>query len=432
MFDARAAKLLQPGEHLTIPGCPGLRLEATQQFKTWTYRYKSPVDERMRQVAVGRWPGVSFAGAMGEWEKLRQAREAGRDPALEKREARGEKREQVAAARLMRRGTTVQDVCDRYVEHLQRVRQEKGWKEVQRMFRTMLGPDALQPAATYTRKQAFALLERHLGTPVLAGYLRGALGGAWDHALDAGDLPENTPNWWRQIMRGKLKSKGKKIAGQHIGTDKRWLTDQEVGELIRWLPNFTALLEDALTLYLWTGCRGDELMQMEGGEVSDEEDGLWWTCPKAKTKNARHENAGDLRVPLIGRAEEVVRRRIERHGLGHLFPTKTREGVPTHTKQKVISEQVYYHQPYAKIRPEFVRPRLPVSHWSPHDLRRTVRTALASMGCPDEIAEAVLGHMAPGIKGVYNRHRYDRERREWLTRVAERWEACARRPGAAS
>ena len=29
-FDARAAKALQPGAHLTIDGCPGLCFEATQ------------------------------------------------------------------------------------------------------------------------------------------------------------------------------------------------------------------------------------------------------------------------------------------------------------------------------------------------------------------------------------------------------------------
>jgi integrase len=30
--------------------------------------------------------------------------------------------------------------------------------------------------------------------------------------------------------------------------------------------------------------------------------------------------------------------------------------------------------------------------WNPHDLRRTVRTGLSRLGCPTDIAEAVLGH----------------------------------------
>jgi alkylation response protein AidB-like acyl-CoA dehydrogenase len=47
---------------------------------------------------------------------------------------------------------------------------------------------------------------------------------------------------------------------------------------------------------------------------------------------------------------------------------------------------------------------------------------LAALGCPHEVAEAVLGHVLPGVAGVYNRHGYDKEKREWLTRLATRLE----------
>src|SRR5438132_1394429 len=144
-FDARTAKALKPRDHLTFAPAPGLQLKATGTRRTWTYRYKSPVDNRMRQIRIGAWPAMSYAAA-----------------------------------------------------------------------------------------------------------------------LDAGRLPDNTPNWWRLIMRGRLRSKGKRIAGQHIGETKRVLSDKEVGELIPWLPNFTQLLEDVLTLYLWTMCRGAEIVAMEG------------------------------------------------------------------------------------------------------------------------------------------------------------------------
>ena len=42
VFDARAAKALQPGGVIAVDGCPGLRLLATKFGKTWTYRYKTP------------------------------------------------------------------------------------------------------------------------------------------------------------------------------------------------------------------------------------------------------------------------------------------------------------------------------------------------------------------------------------------------------
>ena len=81
--------------------------------------------------------------------------------------------------------------------------------------------------------------------------------------------------------------------------------------------------------------------------------------------------------------------------------------------------------PYSETRPELVRSRLPVTRWSPHDLRRTSRTLLAAMGCPTEVAESILGHMLPGVLGVYNQHAYDAERVEWLKRLADRLEAIA-------
>ena len=83
------------------------------------------------------------------------------------------------------------------------------------------------------------------------------------------------------------------------------------------------------------------------------------------------------------------------------------------------------HAPGCTSQKDFIRPRCPVGDWAPHDLRRTGRTMLAALGCPAEVAEAVLGHMPPGIQGVYNRHQYDTERRAWLKLLDQRLEQLA-------
>ena len=57
--------------------------------------------------------------------------------------------------------------------------------------------------------------------------------------------------------------------------------------------------------------------------------------------------------------------------------------------------------------------------WNPHDLRRTVRTGLSRLGCPTDIAEAVLGHSKKGIEGTYNLHNYEAECAEWLQKWAD-------------
>jgi len=54
-----------------------------------------------------------------------------------------------------------------------------------------------------------------------------------------------------------------------------------------------------------------------------------------------------------------------------------------------------------------------------HDLRRTMRTHLSSLGVRSEVAERCLNHKPPGIEAVYNTHDYFAERRAAL----ETWTA---------
>ncbi len=424
MFDARSAKALAQGQHLTIEGAPGLRLEASKTTRAWVYRYKSPVDGRMRQIKLGLWPQMTWQSAWAEWEVLRAARDAGRDPAAEKRAKRAQVvQDQAAAIEVQRqRSYTVAAVCSDYVDQLKARRSEKSWREVERRFARLLGDTATMPAARVGRREAFALISGHLDKPVEAKYLKQELAAAWDHAIDAGQLSEDVPNWWRQVLRGKIRSKGKQIQGEHVGAGKRALSEAELAKLIPWLANFSRNIEEVLTMYLWTGCRGAEICAMEAKEVAEEADGWWWTIPKAKTKNSWREEATDHRVPLVGRALSIVRRRLAVNPNGYLFPGFSKT---PYLRQNSVQQRVYYHQPYCHSRPEELRPRLPVAHWAPHDLRRTVRTLLASMGCPADVAESVLGHQLKDVEGIYNLHKYDKERRDWLTRLDQRLEELA-------
>jgi hypothetical protein len=77
MFDVKAAKALAAGEHIVVDGAPGLRLEATEQFRTWVYRYRSPVDDRMRQIKLGRWPAMGLPAALAKWQEQKDRRDAG-------------------------------------------------------------------------------------------------------------------------------------------------------------------------------------------------------------------------------------------------------------------------------------------------------------------------------------------------------------------
>jgi integrase len=122
----------------------------------------------------------------------------------------------------------------------------------------------------------------------------------------------------------------------------------------------------------------------------------------------------------------VVERRLAAAGDGYLFAGETETG---HISQAHISSQLHFRQPYAKYRKDVERTRLTVTHWSPHDLRRTSRTMIAGLGCPHEIGEALLGHVLPGVGGIYNLHQYDAERRHWLQRLSDRLDVLLAVPG---
>lgn len=401
-FDARAAKQLQPGQHIVVDGCLGLRLEVTSTNKSWIYRYQSKTDGRMRQIKLGQWPAMSSTAAGTKWAELKALRDSGVDPAQEKK-----------AARVAVKVYTIGDIVDDYITgHLEVNRKAKGAYATAARLRKATAGIATMPASGVTRRVAFDLIESLANTPVAAKSVRNELGAAWDLALDAGRLSEDAPNWWRQIMSGKLRSKGAVRDGEHKGTAKRVLSEAELITMIKTdFPLFSEVVRDVLTLYLWTGTRGGEIVQIHANHITQEFDGWWWTIPKAIQKNASRANAFDLRVPLIGRALTVVQRRLVLHPSGYLFGSGAKSG---HHEQAGIQAQVNFRQPYCVQRPDVTRTRLSVTHWSPHDLRRTVRTMLAGLGCPSDVAESILGHVQPGIQGVYNLHEYDTERRHWL------------------
>jgi integrase len=419
-FDARAAKLLRAGEHLTVDDAPGLRLVRSATRSAWTYRYRSPVDGRMRQVKLGTWPAMSAASAWSAWESLRAVRDAGGDPG---QDARAAKQAAVVAAR---EAGTVLELLEAYLAGPVARRAPKGRAECRRLLMTKAASlHALRPEQV-TRAVAFDLVNGLRDKPVTASQVRRELGAAWDWAHDSGRLPEDLANWWRLVLRGKLASKGKIVDGKHQGVTKRALSVEEVGAVLRHLPHISAQIADLLTLYLWTGCRGDELVAMEGRELSQDAEGWWWTIPRSKLKMSTHPLAVDLRVPLIGRALELVLARRDVHGAGYLFPARKGSKLP-HVDHKIITIAVWSSMPGKERRSDRTVHCWPVVCWAPHDLRRTVRTQLAALGCPSDVAEAIIGHIQPGIEGVYNRHDYAPERRAWLTRLAEVWEQAAAR-----
>jgi integrase len=53
-----------------------------------------------------------------------------------------------------------------------------------------------------------------------------------------------------------------------------------------------------------------------------------------------------------------------------------------------------------------------------HDLRPTARSLMSCAGVPSNYAERCFGHVIGGVRGVYDRHAFSREKREAFEALA--------------
>ena len=72
----------------------------------------------------------------------------------------------------------------------------------------------------------------------------------------------------------------------------------------------------------------------------------------------------------------------------------------------------------------------PIAPWTFHDLRRTFRTGLSTLGIAPHIAELCIAHRQSGLARVYDLHRFEAEKREAFNRWAAHLRSIAEPPPA--
>ena len=166
-------------------------------------------------------------------------------------------------------------------------------------------------------------------------------------------------------------------------------------------PPLTRRAGLALQLALLTGVRVGEVAGLCRGELEHlgQPELAAWTIPSPRVKNGR-----DHMVPLSPMARGLVLELLamidskERYLLpvrsprrmGHMRSNSLTDGMANFGTQLGGEDEA-------------------VKTWraeppTPHDLRRTVETRLASMGIPKEIRDAVLNHTTPGVGSKHYNH----------------------------
>ncbi len=160
-----------------------------------------------------------------------------------------------------------------------------------------------------------------------------------------------------------------------------------------------------MKLMLLTGQRRWEISHMRWQDIDT--DVNWWTIPGEFAKNKKSH-----RVPLTKTALEIIMALPKKKDgededqdaeSDWVFPSPTRKGQFINNIQK------------AKQR---VDEKAKVKDFVLHDLRRTASTYMGEEGVPENIIGKLLNHTETSVTRLYNRHRYDKEKREAL----EKWE----------
>ena len=176
----------------------------------------------------------------------------------------------------------------------------------------------------------------------------------------------------------------------------RVLSDFELGAI--WQASFQlpSPYSEMYRMFLLTGQRRSEVATMRWSEI----DGDLWTIPREKVKKDRAHA-----VPLSATADGLLR------SLHHL-PRFEGDGFVFSTTGGASASSNFY-----KVKRELDE-LSGTSGWTIHDIRRTVRSKLAALGVPREVARKILNHEDGKVDRIYNRHEYLVEKREAL----ERWE----------
>jgi integrase len=383
----------------------GLRVSCgTTGVKTFFYRYTSPLTSKLTQVKIGNFPHTSLAVARIKLGELRQIRQQGRCPAAELKQEKQQQTE--AAAKKTAPELTVQGLIELYLSEriedrhasdgkvIPGARKKKGQAEVRRtLYADAVDKLGHRIAAEITRKDVIELINGVIarGAKVQAGSLLRELTLAYEFAIGLGRLEESFANP-ALLAKSSLRQTRIKLT---CGRGTRVLSESELAKFLKWLPGsaYTPTIKNVLRLTLWTGCRTGEVCNMAWEDV----DLTKGTIHLRETKSGVERD-----VQLSTQAIDFLKI-LRLNSDKYLFPSQATK-LPI--QQKYLTENSWRLREAGQM--------LDIPHWTPHDLRRTVRTGLSRLQCPNEIAEAVLGHTRGGIEGIYNLYKYDAECKEWL------------------
>jgi integrase len=356
------------------PGRTGLRIRVspngTKVF-VFVYRYH------------GKLRRLTFHAYEEDTHALARAREAvvaaraqirdGIDPASAKQ----------AEAAATAAEVTVGVLAETYIERHAKPR-KRSWAEDQRLLdKDVLPAWKARSAASVTRAEVNTLLDTIVdrGSPVAANRTLAVIRKMFNFGVQRGMVAANP-------CQG-VAAPGKEQSRQRV------LTEAEIKQLWGALDQtpMTLQVRTILRLVLVTAQRKGELSRAEWSEF--DLDAGWWTIPPAKAKNGLAH-----RVPLSPLAVDLLKALPRLQANPYVFPSRLKNRC---INDDSVDNAMREHDEV-----------LGLNDVTPHDLRRTAASHMASLGIPRLVVGKILNHAETSVTAVYDRHSYDDEKRQAL------------------
>lgn len=350
--------------------------------KSWTVYYR--FHKRKRRFSIGKESSVSLADARIRARAVLADVAAGKDPAAEKLFAQ--------------RSKTFAELAKEFID--KHAKKRKSWRNYAWMMNKHLLPKWRHvKAADISRPDVRALVEAIAdgGAPVLANRVLALASSVFSFAVSRDWRPDNP---CEGIARpGKEQRRERVLSSDEIAA--LW-TAAETGA-----PVFRTLLK----LRFLTVARGGELHRLRWCDLDLK--GGWWTLPREFAKNGITH-----RVPLTKTAVQVLTdwREHQDARLAEINRGRAKKKWELREPSQWVFPSPRGEGPFLWEQRATKRLRNATGiDFRPHDIRRTVATLLTQHGHADRfILKRILNHVDDDITGVYDRNKYDVQKRQAL------------------
>jgi integrase len=359
-----------------LPGF-GLRVRASG-VHTWMIQYA--IARRTRRVVLGQLSALDAGRARALAQTMLAKVRLGHDPAGEKDQAKA------AAA------DTFGALLPRFLKYQSARLRPRSYVETERYLTVNAKPLHGSPIEAVSRRTIAARLakiEEDSGA-VTRNRVRSALSAYFTWLAREGYLDANPVAFTTQAEE---KARSRVLSDAELRIIWQALEDDQFGAIIK--------------ILMLTGMRRDEVGGLRWDELSPNA-APFITLPPERTKNGR-EHLVPLSKPVL-EIMEALPRRATADGTPweHVFGNTAGRGFQNYSRGK------------AELDARIAKAGHVLEHWTLHDFRRTLSTALHDrFGAMPHVVETLLGHAGGhknGVAGVYNKALYLEERRRALGR----------------